>query len=633
MKTFICLVVLFCSAHLFAQKEYSIASISKEMMENSNSILIDELVEIDVTNINKMKTKTYRVVAILNKMGDGDASLYEFYDGNSRVKSIEARIYNLFGKEISRYKKKDFSDVSRTGNNMYMDSRVTYLNYTPTTYPYIVVFESETETGDSAFIPPWYPLGGYAESTQKSVLKINFDPENKPKYKPNNLEGYDISITETPGEITFSASNLKAVRYEEHGPSKNRVLPNVTLGLNSFKLKGTSGSGKDWQEFGSWMNNSLLSDVNDLPEGTLARVRSLVANETTNEGKARKIYQFVQDKVRYISIQIGIGGWKPMTASEVDKLSYGDCKALTNYTKVLLDAVGVPSYYTVVYGDLEDRHIASDFTSLQGNHVILGIPDGDEITWLECTSQDTPYGYIGSFTDDRDVLVITPEGGEIKRTKIYGTEESTQHNTSKVKVNSDGSVSADFESTSKGLQYEDKYMLPKKKRDEVDEFYKKQWSYINGFSMESYEFNNDRENIVFSEKITLSIPNYANLVGDDYLFSANLFNQNKYIPPRIENRKQNLYLRYGYFDIDTVEVEIPKNFTIDILPEPTVLETKFGKYEIEFIKTSENKLTYNRKLRIDKGEYPPEEYENYREFLRSIARLDKTKILLKQNVQ
>lgn len=633
MKKILCLTFLLCSTYIFAQSDYSIASINPELLEYSNSVLIDELVEIDVSNINKMKTTTHRVIAVLNKMGNGDTNLYEFYDSNSRVKNLGVRIYNASGKEINRYKKKDFNDLSRTGNNMYVDSRVLYLNYTPTTYPYIVVFDSETETGDSAFINPWYPIGGYAESTQKSVLNIKFDSNNKPKYKSSNLEGHDISISETPEDIAFSASNLKAIRYEEHSPSRNKVLPNITLGLNTFKLKGTSGSGTDWQQFGKWMNNSLLSDVDELSVGTLARVKSLVANETTNEGKARKIYQYVQDKVRYISIQIGIGGWKPMPASDVDKLSYGDCKALTNYTKTLLDAVGVPSYYTILYGDTDERDIVSDFTSLQGNHVILGIPNGENITWLECTSQETPYGYIGSFTDDRDVLIITPEGGQIAHTKIYDTEESLQENSSKVKVNADGSVTANFESISKGLQYEDKYLLPKKKRDEIDRYYKNRWRHINGFSIDGFEFKDDRENIVFSEKTALTIPNYANPVGDDFLFCPNIYSQNKYIPPRIENRKQNLYIKYGYIDLDTVEVEIPENFSIDFIPEPTILETKFGKYEISFSKISESKMTYNRKLRIEKGEYPPAEYENYRDFLRSIARLDKTKILLKQNLQ
>src|SRR5690554_2232101 len=499
MKKVVYILFLVFSGSIFAQ-EYSVSSILSELTEYSNSVVIEESVEIDATDITKLKTTTRRVVAVLNKLGDNNVNLYENYNENSRVRKIEARIYDAQGKEINRFKKKKFHDISRTDGSMYEDSRMLYLNYTPVTYPYIVVFESEIESGDSALISPWFPLEGYAQSTQNSVMKIKFSPDNKPRYRADNLDGFDISISETPDELIFSASNLKAIRYEEHGPSFLKILPIVRVAFDTFQLKGVSGYAEDWEQFGIWMENQLMANTRALSEATVARVRSLVANETTNEAKARKIYQFVQDKVRYISIQIGIGGWKPMLASEVDKLGYGDCKALTNYTKALLDAVGVPSYYTVVYGKSDKWDIIEDFASIQGNHVILGVPDGDEITWLECTSQDTPYGYIGSFTDDRDVLIITPEGGEIKRTKIYQTKESTQHNTSKVTLNGDGSVTAEFESISKGLQYEDKYMLPKKKRDEVDEFYKKQWSYINGFSMESYEFNNDRENIVFTEK-------------------------------------------------------------------------------------------------------------------------------------
>ena len=633
MKSIFCLAFLLCTAPFFAQEGYSILSIPKELLANTNSVVLDELVEIDVTNIAKMKTKKRRVVAVLNKQGDNDVELYEFYSENSRVKKIEAWVYNGFGKETGHFKKRDFMDVSRTGNNMYVDSRVLYLNYTPTNYPYIMVFESETESGDSAFIDSWFPINGYAESTQKSVYKIKFDPANKPRYKSRNLEGYDISIEEKPDEMVISASNLNAIRYEEHSPIGSKVFPNVIVALDNFQLKGTLGSAENWKQFGMWMEKDLLSDVREIPEGTLTRVRSLVANETTNEGKARKVYQFVQDKVRYISIQIGIGGWKPMPAAEVDKLSYGDCKALTNYTKALLDAVGVPSYYTVLYGDRNKWDIMEDFASVQGNHVILGVPDGDDITWLECTSQDTPYGYIGSFTDDRDVLILTPEGGKIAHTKVYKTAESSQENIATVKVSSEGNVSANFKSVSKGIQYENRYLIPKKKTEDIDSYYKNRWSHINGFSLSDIKFINDENDIAFTETMSLDIPNYANAVGNDYLFCPNVFNQNSYIPPRIVDRKQKLYIGHGYMDIDTIEVEIPENFIIEALPEPTVLETQFGKYEIDFIKTSENKLRYTRKIQIEKGEYPPSEYENYRDFLRTIARLDKTKILLKQNVQ
>lgn len=630
MKRILTVALVFCWFPFFAQQTYTISGISPKLLKHSNSVVLDEFIDLDVTNHKTLKITTKRVVAVLNKMGDKDVSLYEHYSENSKIKKIEAIVYNASGKLIRRFKKKDFGDVSSTGGSMYADSRVMFVNYTPTSYPYIISFESQIESGDSAIINSWNPLGGYAESTARSVMTIKYDQQNKPRIKTENLDGYDISITETPSEIIFSADNLEAIRYEEHSPSSSKILPIVRIALENFHLKGVAGASKDWKDFGIWMENELLTDMRDLSASTVARMQILVANETSNEAKARKIYQYVQDKVRYVSIQIGIGGWKPMPASQVDQLGYGDCKALTNYTKALLDAVGVPSYYTIVYGDRGKRDIIDDFASIQGNHVILGIPDGDKITWLECTSQETPYGFIANFTDDRKVLILTPEGGEIVRTKTYETEENSQINYGKVILESNGNVTADLQSISQGIQYGNKYLLPRKKREEIDLHYKQIWSHINGFSISDLKFEDDREAIRFTQNLSLKIPRYANMVGNDLLFSPNIFNQNSYVPPNIANRLQKLNLPQGYLDKDSIEVEFPKSFILAAMPEPRLLETKFGTYEISFTKIDDYKVLFTRNLRMEKGEYEPSEYENYRDFLREIVILDKTKILFTQ---
>lgn len=634
MKKIVRLVFLFIIFDSYSQIDYTIASIPKELTSYSNSVLMDELIEIDVTNHSKMKVSTHRVVAVLNKLGDNNVGSHVFYDEYTKVKKLEAYVYNSSGKELEHFKRKDFSDVSRgDGISLYNDDRVLYLNYTPTSYPYIIEFNVETESTDSAFINMWYPVGGYARSTMKSVSKIIYSPENKVKYKAENIEGYNIKIEDANNELVCTATNINTIRYEENSLGFSKISPKVRFALNEFSLKGTKGQGKDWSQFGKWMENSLLTDINDLPEATISRVKSLVANDTTNEAKARKVYQFVQDKVRYISIQIGIGGWKPMLASQVDQLSYGDCKALTNYTKSLLEVVGVPSYYTVLYAGKEEYDFNKEFASMEGNHAILGIPEGEEITFLECTSQDTPYGFLGNFTDDRDVLVVTPEGGKIVHTKIYETSENVQENKGIAKLDAAGNVKVEFNSTSTGLQYDGKYMLPKQKKDDVIKYYKEQWGYINGFSIEDYAFDNNRDEIIFSETATLNIPNYANSVGTDYLFCANIFNQVQDIPPRISDRKQELYIPEGYIHKDDITVLIPKEFLIESFPEETILESKFGVYKINFARTSDSEINYKRELTINKGVYPAEDYETFRDFKRSIARLDRTKLLLKKKTK
>jgi len=631
MKKECLLLFLFFPVFLFSQTKFSALSVPKELRENANSVLMDEKVEVEIADTDQMTIKEYRVTAVYNDRGNGKVGAVVFHDENRKIRDLEAYVYDAMGNEVEHYKKRDFRDVSvADGFSLFNDNRASYLDYTPTSYPYTLVFVSEVVTDDTAFIFPWGPVDGYAMGVMKSERTITFDPSNKVRYKTQNLDGLNIAITESPGSITCTAKNIKALKYEEHAPSISSFEPKVYFALDRFSLKGVDGYGKDWTEFGKWMNNSLLTGVGELPSETVQRVKNLVANETTNEAKARKVYEYVQDKVRYISVQMGIGGWKPMLAADVDRLSYGDCKALTNYTKALLDVVGVPSYYTILYAGDDEKDIFSDFSSMQGNHVILGVKDGakDDITWLECTSQDTPYGHIGNFTDDRDVLMITPEGGKMMHTKVYGIEENTQNIRANIKVKIDGSATADFTGVSKGLQYDNKYWLAKETDQELERYYKNRWGYHNGLTIDDISLENNRKEVVFTETLKMDIPSFASSIGEDYLIELNTFNKSQYIPPRTSNRQQKLNLELAYIDVDTYEIELPEGYALESMPEDSSMENKFGKYTLKFEKIAANQLRYTRMLMMNKGIFPATDYSSYRAFKRMIAKLDKTKILL-----
>src|SRR5690606_35617022 len=111
-------------------------------------------------------------------------------------------------------------------------------------------------------------------------------------------------------------------------------------------------------------------------------IQALVKDIDDPKQKAQKICEYVQKKTRYISVQIGIGGFQPMPADDVDRLSYGDCKALTNYMLTLLKSVGINSYYAVVQAGSLKKYAIPDFASMnQFNHVILCIPFANDTAW------------------------------------------------------------------------------------------------------------------------------------------------------------------------------------------------------------------------------------------------------------
>src|SRR5690606_3862327 len=191
------------------------------------------------------------------------------------------------------------------------------------------------------------------------------------KYKNYNFAPNQLVETKSANSLTLSVENLPATKAEQYSPSFSQLVPYTLFGLEKFKLEGVEGDAASWQSFGKWMHDNLLVGTNALSDETKSTIRTLVGAEKDPIAKARIVYQYMQSKTRYVSIQLGIGGWKPMLAKDVDRLGYGDCKALTNYTKALLDAVGVQSHYAVIYGDEQKRSLNPDFVSMQGNHVIL----------------------------------------------------------------------------------------------------------------------------------------------------------------------------------------------------------------------------------------------------------------------
>lgn len=621
--------LLLLSFYLSFSQDYSYTSIPDELLTNADAVVRIDRMEVVVSAQDFMRITSKRVVTVLNENGDGDVHAYALYDKSDKVTDLEARIYNKFGEEIKKIKKKDFIDQSAvSGGTLYSDSRVLYLRYTPTEYPYTVVFTKEYTTPNTAFAPSWNFLDGYRVSTEKSEFSFRVECGIPFRHKESNFESYPIEFTATDTEVSYVGSNLKAIETEPLSPSFVEFAPNVKIALDRFHLEGVDGSAQNWEEFGQWINDELISGRDYLDPATIAKVQQLVQNVDDPYEKIRKVYEYVQDNTRYISVQLGIGGWMPISAEEVDRVKYGDCKGLTNYTKALLKAVGIESFYTVLYAGSRKRDFDAEFTSMQGNHAFLNVPVEGQELWLECTSQITPVNHLGVFTDDRNVLKITPKGGEIVRTKTYADEENYQLTKAEYFTEGNGSVKGKVRIVSKGTQYDQKFRQPSKTKLEQEEFYKNYWSYINNLSLGEINFDNDKKEISFLEEVEISAENYLSNTDGKLLFAPNLANRNTHVPERSRNRERALVISRGYLDEDEFTIHLPKGHKAETLFEPISLETKFGSYEVTLESKEPEVLVYNRRLLIKSGRYSKEDYKLYRDFRKQVARYDNSRIIL-----
>lgn len=318
-----------------------------------------------------------------------------------------------------------------------------------------------------------------------------------------------------------------------------------------------------------------------------------------------------------------------MLAKDVDRLGYGDCKALSNYTRALLKAVGVESYCVVIYGDHGDkRDIREDFVSIQGNHMILAIPNNNDMVWLECTSQNLPFGFQGDFTNDRNALVLKPGKGEIVKTHVYDNMSNSQATTGSYTISENGSISAHVSILSKGLQYSNVYMLESKAADEREKYYKQHLGSLINMKIKKVELKNKKESQEFTEDLTIDSEGYCSKSGTRMMFAVNAFNTYDSVPQRYRNRKNPFEVGMGFYDIDEVIISLPAGFTLEAMPQNITITDKFGEYKAEYSMTEPGKILFKRALLIKEGQYQPGEYENYRLFREKIARNDNAKVVL-----
>jgi hypothetical protein len=608
-------IFLFVFISYSQDSEYNILTIPTELKENANSVIQLDKTIIDIKSQREMTIDTEVVITVLNKLGNSNADVTIYYDKAKRIQNVSAIYYDAFGNEIKKIKKKDFQDYSASGSNLFSDSRVIHYDYTPIKYPYTVHYKYQIKTSNTAFIPRWVYLSSYYKSIKKSIFKINYPLDIELKKVEKNFKNYTIKSVDEPGKLSYICNNILAVKKEPLSPYILDFIPSSIFAINKFNIEGIDGEADDWKELGKWEYENLYKDVGELPNDVKEQVKKLVVGVEDPIEKSKIIYQYVQDKVRYISIQVGIGGLKPMLASDVDKLGYGDCKALTNYTKSLLDAVGVNSYFTELYGSRNKTNMEFNSPSVQGNHVILNIPHDEGDIWLECTSQNVPFGHIAGFTDDRDVIVVKPEGGELVHTRIYNEKENLQTIKGKYVLNNDGHISAEIQIEMKGSQFNRHLQYEKGSPKELEELFKNVWDNINNMDIKSATVNNNKKDEKFEETVIFTAENYGVKSGDRMIFPINAFNVSGKAPKRVRDRKLPVDISFGFYDVDEVIIDLPLDYVIEVISDNVSLETEFGTYKSTITKISESQLSYKREYLLKNGQYPKEAYKAYRGFI------------------
>jgi len=580
---------------------------------------------IDVKGLDDAIIHEKMAVTIINKNGDHMADIEMPYDKSRVIKNIKGTIYNEFGKQTGKFNEGDFEDYSAwDGYSLFTDQRLKYYKPSVNEYPYTIVYEYELRLKQTLNFPDWdaNPYTGVA--VEHSSFIFSCKPDFNIRYKENNVTNkVNIGVgLDKQKTYSWQVTGLKAVKYEPYSPYARDFLTSVEIAPEKFSFYGITGSFDTWKQLGKWEYDNLVASRQQLPPETIEHIKELTKDFPDPKLKAKKIYEYMQGKTHYISVQVGIGGWQPFLASDVDKQNYGDCKALVNYTQALLKAVNIDSYYCIVNAG-EDYKVGmpADFPGLNGNHIILCLPFKNDTTWADCTSETIPFGYLGAFTDDRNVLACTPEGGKLLHTPKYTAGANLQTRKASFTINEAGDLSGDMKTILKGADYEAHDYLLNEGRTEQYKRLQKTYP-INNMSIEGFDIQQDKSfDPSTTETIKLRARDYASLTDGKYYFMLNSVDREDAPPPQVRNRLNNVYINRGSTDEDEITYTVPAGYHLEKEPLNVSINKPFGNFTA-IMTLSGNQLTYKRKFQLIDGTYSPDTYQDFVDFYQDVVDAD-----------
>lgn len=605
-----------------------------DLLKGANAIINQEEKVFTVHSLSKGTTHVKRIVTIYNEHGNDHAKLFVHHDKLNKVDFIKGTSYDANGKKIKSLKNSEIRNVSAsTSDNEVLDNRIMIAELTHRVYPYQVEFEYQTTSSNMLFYPTWVPLSNSKTSVAKASFQVMMPKGMKLRYRESNLaEKANQWSTATHDMYSWQVSNLTPVEGELYAPHMLELLPMVRTAPSDFEVQGYKGNMDTWEAYGKWINQ-LNQGRDALPEATKAKLQAMVAGIEDPVEKINKVYQYLQSNTRYVSIQLGLGGWQPFEASFVDSKGYGDCKALTNYTKAMLQAVGIHSIYALVNGGANERAVLTDFPSSQFNHVILSVPMKQDTLWLECTNQFESAGFSGSFTGDRHALLITPEGGKLVKTQNYTATDNVKSRLATVKLDESGNAIAQVQTRYTGIEHEDHrdvihHLSPEEQR---------KWLYrsisIPAFDLKSFSFDLKKGRMPeVNEKLELSLRQFVTVSGKRMFLTPNLMNRWTNVPQNTGKRKYEVVRSSAYTHVDTIVYEMPAGFVPEFKPNDLSFSTAFGKFESK-VTIEGSQVTYIRTLQMDKGRYKPEVYAAMVAFMNDVYKADQQQVVFVKSIQ
>lgn len=535
---------------------------------------------INLTNSYELVHQIERRLIIHSQEGLAHARTTLFYDKLNAIESFELEVIDPVSKKtLEKAKLRDMVDAAvYSYSSIFDDNRKKYYEVKTAKFPIEVKIKTVTKSKSNFFIPTWIPVSRSYQKLKEGSLTVVYPESLGIRYKELNLLGTKEEFQTGDSRVIIWKENELPVQTPDFD---NDLDHRVLLAPASFALGNYIGQMDDWSGLAAWQYE-LNKGRDDLPEEFERMIVQLVEGIEDPYEKTKILFDYLQKNYRYVSIQLGIGGWQTMTAKEVIKFSYGDCKGLTNLMKSMLEAVGINSNTALVYAGEDVEDIVTDLPSQQFNHVILQVsmPNSPSPLWLECTSSLLPAGYLGDFTKNRHVLVVTPLGGYLTKTPTYDTPAWNRAiGIHQFKIDSQGNAEISSNVKMEGSLAEKMLMIKSglDTRQQQDYFNKN--SPVSGLIIQNYSLETDRRDSLPKAEL-----NYDGIVQKFVQTTTKRIILKSFINKITEEQLANNCLNQE----DEYLIELPEVFQPDELLEDLNYEDEYGTVKISHTLTGQN---------------------------------------------
>jgi len=611
--------------------EYTIGEIADSLKRNAGAVVRLDDVTLTISDTHKYTYSEEKVVSVLNTSQEDLAGVTLYYDEKREsIKSFQAWIYDADGKSVKHLNKTDAAEYSATPGYVLIGSeRVKYWDLKRLKPPYTIHYIYETETNGTFQLPEWMPVA----TPGVSIEHARFHVDCSNRFLMNVTVAGLPKDTINKHNFLWEITGFCALKKIEYAPGSRALLPHVSLMAKEFELYGYTGRSDSWNDIGVFMNTLMKGRevLNTIDE---TKLNDIINSNTDQKEKVRLIYKYLQNSFRYVCISLGIGGWQPQDASFTMQKKYGDCKALSLVMKAMLKKAGIESCLTLIKAGGEHINLSPDFPNSNFNHAILCVPLPNDTIWLECTSQNSPFNYLGNFTGNRQALMIFDGGARVVRTPVYAENNNLSHSKALIKPNEDNSVSISASVTKESeLQDNLRAVIDLKDAKNIEAAIYDA-AHIKNTTINSYSITRvepDRPEVSFS--LDLRNESTVKKTESRMFIKTDLFMPITSIPEKNDHRTQTVHVATGYTQSDTLIYTLPAGYAPESFKADDVKEftDQFGYANCSITySAATGELRLVRNFCLKQATYPAADYSAFREFLLKASKQCCPELVLKK---